>query len=80
MSDHLVDPVTFGRLQAEVEALRRDSDRLVKLIEAQAASLAAIERQLSEARGGWKTLVLLGGAASAFGAALTKLLSFWSGS
>lgn len=35
--------------------------------------LVEIRRVLSEARGGWKTLMLVGGAAGAAGAAMAKL-------
>ena len=40
--------------------------------------LDAIGTTLSEARGGWKTLLLVGGAAGAAGAIIGKLLPFLS--
>lgn len=72
MSD--IDPQEFGQLQAEVLAQRRELERLAEANEKMASSLGAIQRQLSEARGGWHTLVLLGGAAATLGAGVTWLM------
>lgn len=49
----------IGHLEYELREMRRE--------------LVEIRRVLSEARGGWKTLMLVGGAAGVAGAAATKL-------
>lgn len=58
----------FGRLQGEVLALRTDMDRMIGDIAEIKKSMHEISAQLSEAKGGWKTLMLVGGAASSLGA------------
>lgn len=57
----MVDPQEFGELKAEVAALRRDNDRLLELLEKMNERLVGIEKNLSEARGGWRVLVFVGG-------------------
>lgn len=64
----------FGRLQAEVEELRRVTDRQTVLIEQIGAQLVEVKETLSEAKGGWRMLMLVGGAGAAAGAVLTKAL------
>jgi hypothetical protein len=39
-------------------------------------TISAIQATLSEARGGWRTLMWIGGAGAAAGAAATKLFSW----
>lgn len=65
-----IDPQEFGRLEAEVAALRRDNDRLMVLMERFDTKLENIESKLSEARGGWRALMLIGGASAAMGGTL----------
>jgi len=43
------------------------------------ATLTAIDKTLSEARGGWKVLMLVGGASSVVGASLVQLVSWYAG-
>ena len=69
-----IDPQEFGRLQAEVQALRVGEERTAQALETMATSLKAIEIQLAEARGGWRTLLMVGGAAGTAGALLTKAI------
>lgn len=45
----------------------------------QSEKLDQISAVLSEARGGWKTLVSIGGAAGAAGGFITWVLSHWKG-
>lgn len=59
----------LGKHDAEIETLKAD----VKEIK---ASVATILTTLSEARGGWKTLVLVGGVAGTMGAIASKVSSF----
>lgn len=58
----------IGRHDAEIEALQREISEL-------RVEVREISRMLSEARGGWRSLMLVGGAASALGALMAKLIS-----
>jgi hypothetical protein len=59
----------IGRHDAEIEALQREIKEL-------RMEVREISRMLSEARGGWRSLMLIGGVASAIGAGFTKLLGY----
>ena len=50
-------------------------DKLVASMLAMQGTLTTIEKTLSEARGGWKVLMMIGGAGGALGAALTQLVN-----
>lgn len=55
----------LGRHEAEIESLQREIHEL-------RLEVKEISRMLNEARGGWRSLMLVGGIASTIGAALTK--------
>lgn len=55
------------RVETKVEEIERKLERQEK-------TLAEIKSILTEARGGWKVLVLIGGAGAAFGAFALKVL------
>lgn len=58
-----------GRLEARMDAQeKRAADMQIKL--------DAIHDWMKEARGSWKTMVAIGGAAAAVGAAVGKILAF----
>ena len=76
MSD--INAQEFGRLQAEVSALRRDQDKQTELIERISEQLKDMQDTLSEAKGGWRVLMLVGGAGAAAGTVLTKLALWFS--
>lgn len=76
MSD--IDPQEFGRLQADVQGLRRDNDEQMKMLQTLTADMTAVRLQLAEARGGWKLLVMLGGASSAAGGLITWAATHFS--
>lgn len=61
----------IGRHDAKIESLERE-------VHALRDDVAEIKRMLSEARGGWRMLLLVGGCSAAVGAGMTKLLS-WAG-
>ena len=69
-----IDRQEFGRLQAEVGALRRDIDRMAATVDSMAETLDQVRQQLTEARGGWKMMMLMGGAGATLGALIVKLL------
>lgn len=67
-----MDPLErdFGRLEARVSALEDDMAELK-------ADTKKILATLSEAKGGWKTLLLVAGAAGSMGAFVGKFLPFF---
>jgi hypothetical protein len=69
-----MNPVAFGRLQAQVESLERSHAETNKLIAALTEKIDGMAAQLSEARGGWKTLMLVGGAFGGAGAMIATLV------
>jgi hypothetical protein len=75
---NMIDPQEFGRLQAEVAAQRRDLDRMATSLDGMTKALTAIQDQLSEARGGWKIMLLVGGASATVGAVIAKAAVWWA--
>ncbi|MBV6321892.1 hypothetical protein [Duganella violaceipulchra] len=67
--------ISIATLEAEVSHLTAGMIDLKASQAAMGAKLDAVLAQLSEAKGGWKTLMLVGGAASSIGAGLTWLLN-----
>jgi cation transport ATPase len=59
---------------SDIAHLQNDMDKLVASVAAMQKTLSDIEKTLSEAKGGWKMLMLIGGAGGVLGAALTQLL------
>jgi hypothetical protein len=57
----------LGRMEAQVETLLAQVAQLN-------AKVDAIDKTLSEAKGGWRMLLLVGGAAGAIGGLIGKLL------
>lgn len=61
MSDQITrDSLQIARLEEQFSSMRETLEKM-------SARMEAMERQLSEARGGWRTLVWLGGAAASLG-------------
>lgn len=75
MSD--IDPQEFGRLQAQVETLIASDARKTELLETMSTSIAAIQLQLAEAKGGWRLLVALGGMSATVGSCITWFVHEW---
>ena len=65
---------------ADIKHLQDDMDKLVASMLVMQSTLTTIEKTLSEAKGGWKVLMLIGGAGGALGAALTQIVhsASWS--
>jgi len=61
----------LGRLEARMDAVEQD-------IAEMRADVKAIRTTLDEARGGWRTLALVAGAAGSAGAALSQIVH-WLG-
>lgn len=63
---------------ADIEHLQRDMDKLVASVAEMQKTLSGIDKTLSEAKGGWKMLLAVGGFAGVIGAGLMQLLHWWN--
>ncbi len=63
---------------ADIDHLQKDMDKLISDMEDIKKTLIAIQSTLSEAKGGWKAMMLLGGASSVIGAGLAQVFHWWS--
>ena len=70
---HAVLQRDIGRMEGRLEALERELHETKELQQAMANDLKAISTTLSEAKGGWRTLIAVAGAGGVGGAVLTKL-------
>ena len=73
-----VDAETIKQLathDADIKYLRQDTDQIVRSMSVMQADLRTIKETLAEARGGWRVLLLIGGAGGALGSAVTAWLS-----
>lgn len=62
--------VNIGKLETEVAHLREDMSDLKASNAALVSAVAGMQRTLSEASGGWKMLMLMGGAGAMLGSVL----------
>lgn len=67
----MIDPRDFGQLEGAVRALRTDVDTLSVNMRTLGEKMDQVLEKLSEAKGGWRVLMLLGGAGAALGGAVT---------
>lgn len=65
----------LGRHEAEIESLQRQLSSMESELREVKECLQSIRETLSEAKGGWKTLVWLSGISATAGALIFKLLS-----
>jgi hypothetical protein len=63
-----IDPRDFGRVEEQVRALAVRMDHIEEM-------LHAIQTELAQARGGWRTLMMVGGAAAAAASGLNWALT-----
>lgn len=81
MNDHSQElteaRINIGRLQTEVAHLTQGMEDLQESNKQLTAKLDQVLLALSEAKGGWKTLMLVGGAASTLGAFGAWALQHW---
>lgn len=69
--------VEVAHLKLAVADLRATNAQQNEKMDKQNEKLDKVLQQLAEARGGWRTLMLIGGAAGTLGAGLQSLLSHW---
>ena len=67
MSD-VIDPIEYGKLIAQVE-------HLTGKVESMEKNVQAMRDLMEQSKGGWKTLVWLGGIASTIGALASWVMS-----
>ena len=81
MNDHSQElteaRINIGRLQTEVAHLTQSMDDLQESNKQLTAKLDQVLLALSEAKGGWKVMMLVGGAASTLGAFATWAIQHW---
>lgn len=70
--------INIARLQEQVTHLTQGMDDLQESNAQLTAKLDQVLLALSEARGGWRTLMLVGGAASSVGAIVTWAVGHFS--
>ena len=63
---------------SDIRHLQDDMDKLIQDMSDVKLTLASIQATLSEAKGGWKVMMLFGGASSVLGAGLVQAVSWWS--
>ena len=71
----MIDPIEFGELKGAVSSLRRDADTMAQKQTQMDQKLDLVLERLSEAKGGWRALMLLGGAGATLGGAITWFFS-----
>lgn len=76
MSDDITrDSIQIARLEERMQTLARDLESQTEQMGAMRAQLEQVLTALSEARGGWRTLMLLGGAAAGAGSLMTLAIN-----
>jgi prefoldin subunit 5 len=74
MTDSIETARELATHAADIRHLQDDMDKLVESMTAMQKSLAEINTTLSEAKGGWKVLMMIGGAGGALGAVFTQVI------
>ena len=64
---------------AEIKHLQSDMDKMVEDMEEIKKAIIEINKTLSEAKGGWKVLMLVGGAAGTIGAGIVQVVHWIKG-
>jgi len=66
--------IAIAVLETKVEAQAKEIERLTSIVERMATKLDTVANTLTEARGGWRAMMLLGGAGATFGGLATWAL------
>ena len=77
-----IDPIQTARELAthasNIEHLQEDMDKMIKEMAEIKTTLQNIEKTLSEAKGGWKTLMAIGGGVSLVTGVIGVIIGYWS--
>lgn len=76
---HPIDLVEYGELRGAVAALQTQIAQITERQSRIDGKLDTVLSELSQAKGGWRVLMLVSGAASSAGAAFTWALQHLSG-
>jgi prefoldin subunit 5 len=78
-----IDPISTARELAthanDIQHLQSDMDKMVAEMAEVRKALQSIQTTLSEAKGGWKVLMMIGGGAGVLGAAITHAVHYFLG-
>lgn len=66
----------LGKHDAQIDALNSQVNRMYVDMQQMMGQLTTIQQTLSEARGGWKTLMWVGGLSAAVGGLVAKVLAW----
>jgi len=66
----------LGKHDAQIESLNQQVNRMHDDMQQMMSQLASIQQTLSEAKGGWKTLMWVGGLSAALGGVLVKVMTW----
>lgn len=66
----------LGKHDAQIESLTLQFNLMRAEMQNMAEQLATIQTTLSEAKGGWKTLMWVGGLSAAVGGLITKVITW----
>ena len=69
----------FGYLQSEVQGLKLQNARLEKNQEVMNDKIDLLVHAVTEAKGGWKMIMMVGSASTAMGVFLAKIPLFFKG-
>lgn len=76
---HPIDLVEYGELRGAVAALQAQIAQITERQSKIDGKLDTVITELSTARGGWRAMMLIGGAASSLGAAFTWVVQHLGG-
>jgi len=79
MSDAIETARELATHAADIKHLQNDMDKLVSDMDDIKKTLQAINSTLSEAKGGWRMLMMISGISGTVGAAITQLAHYFSG-
>jgi hypothetical protein len=74
MSESIETARELATHAADIKHLQEDMDKLVADMDDIKKTLQAINSTLSEAKGGWKVLMLIGGASGTVGAIIMQII------
>ena len=77
-----IDPIETARELAthasNIQHLQEDMDKMIVEMAEIKATLQNIEKTLSEAKGGWRTLMAIGGGVSVITGVIGLIIGYWS--
>jgi prefoldin subunit 5 len=77
-----IDPIETARELAthasNIQHLQEDMDKMIEEMAEIKTTLQNIEKTLSEAKGGWKTLMAIGGGVSLITGVIGVIIGYWS--